>query len=154
MLHLEVTGEEGRPIHHLWDRARRFADKVLRDEKGLATIMAMHHSPPAAVYEHQPHVHIMALARRFDGSRWGEVTDLAATPLMPLSPPHGRPPRHDPSRKAHSAADFGDIVDRNSRCLCRPITTASSRCDLTAKPHPPLYHEFYNELYTSLCNAL
>jgi hypothetical protein len=37
MLQLEVRGEEGRPIHHLWDRARRFADKVLRDEKGQAT---------------------------------------------------------------------------------------------------------------------
>ncbi len=76
MLHLKVTGE-GRPNHYLWDRARRFAASVLRDEKGLATILAMHDPPPTAVYKNQPHVHIMALARRFDGRRWGEVTDLA-----------------------------------------------------------------------------
>lgn len=77
MLHIKVTGDEGGALHRLWDRARAFAGEVLRDQHGLATIMAMHDPPPTAVFKNPPHVHIMALAKAFDGRRWGEVTDLA-----------------------------------------------------------------------------
>jgi hypothetical protein len=61
----------------LWDRARNLAANVLRDEYGLPTILAMHDPPPATSSKNAPHVHIMALARQFDGRRWADVTDLA-----------------------------------------------------------------------------
>ena len=77
MLHIKVTGDEGGALHRLWDRARAFAATTLRDQHGLATILALHDPPPTAVFRNPPHVHVMALSKRFDGRRWGEVTDLA-----------------------------------------------------------------------------